>query len=92
MLIVAHGTDLNENSAVAAKREAEKIRALGKISIVIYANHAIRAAVTAMREAFAQIRRDGGIHNVDRQIASVEDIFDLQRVGAMKAEEKKYLR
>ena len=28
LLIVAHGTDLNENSAVAAKREAEKIRAL----------------------------------------------------------------
>src|SRR5207244_9258608 len=30
LLIVAHGTDLNENSAAAAKREAEKIRALGK--------------------------------------------------------------
>src|SRR5262249_52215170 len=30
LLIVAHGTDLNENSAVAAKREAETIRALGK--------------------------------------------------------------
>jgi len=29
LLIVAHGTDLNENSAVAAKRETEKIRALG---------------------------------------------------------------
>jgi len=29
LLIVAHGTDLNENSAVAAKREAQKIRALG---------------------------------------------------------------
>ena len=28
LLIVAHGTDLNENSAVAAKREAEKIRGL----------------------------------------------------------------
>jgi len=28
LLIVAHGTDLNENSAVAAKREAEKIRVL----------------------------------------------------------------
>jgi sirohydrochlorin cobaltochelatase len=27
LLIVAHGTDLNENSAAAAKREAEKIRA-----------------------------------------------------------------
>ena len=35
LLIVAHGTDLNENSAVAAKREAEKIRALGKYSSVI---------------------------------------------------------
>jgi len=69
-----------------------KVRALGKIKIVIYANHAIRAAVSAMREAFAQIRRDGGIHQVDKQIASVEDIFDLQRVPAMKAAEKKYLR
>src|SRR5262245_14442043 len=35
LLIVAHGTDLNENSAVAAKREAEKIRVLGKYSSVL---------------------------------------------------------
>ncbi len=35
LLIVAHGTDLNENSAVAAKREAEKIRALGKFADVL---------------------------------------------------------
>jgi sirohydrochlorin cobaltochelatase len=35
LLIVAHGTDLNENSAVAAKREAEKIRALGKFAAVL---------------------------------------------------------
>jgi sirohydrochlorin cobaltochelatase len=35
LLIVAHGTDLNENSAVAAKREAEKIRALGKFAEVL---------------------------------------------------------
>jgi sirohydrochlorin cobaltochelatase len=35
LLIVAHGTDLNENSAVAAKREAEKIRALGKYREVL---------------------------------------------------------
>ncbi|HTQ33141.1 MAG TPA: phosphonopyruvate hydrolase [Stellaceae bacterium] len=69
-----------------------KARALGKIKIMIYANHAIRAAVGAMRATFAQIRRDGGIHHVDKQIASVEDIFDLQRVPAMKAAEKKYLK
>ena len=35
LLIVAHGTDLNENSAVAAKREAEKIRALGEYAAVL---------------------------------------------------------
>jgi len=35
LLIVAHGTDLNENSAAAAKRETEKIRALGKYAAVL---------------------------------------------------------
>jgi sirohydrochlorin cobaltochelatase len=34
-LIVAHGTDLNENSAVAAKREAEKIRSLHRYANVL---------------------------------------------------------
>jgi phosphonopyruvate hydrolase len=69
-----------------------RARALAKIAIVIYANHAVRAAVSAMREVFAAIRRDGGIHLVDKRIAAVEDIFELQRVAAMKAAEKKYLR
>jgi phosphoenolpyruvate phosphomutase len=69
-----------------------KVKALRKIAVVIYANHAVRAAVQAMRETFAAIRRDGGIHEVDKRIASVEDIFDLQRVAAMKAAEKRYLR
>src|SRR5712691_7809451 len=35
LLIVAHGTDLNENSAVAAKREAEKIRARDRYAAVL---------------------------------------------------------
>ena len=35
LLIVAHGTDLNENSAMAAKREAERIRALGRYASVL---------------------------------------------------------
>lgn len=35
LLIVAHGTDLNENSAVAAKREAERIRELGRYANVL---------------------------------------------------------
>ncbi len=35
LLIVAHGTDLNENSAVAAKREAQKIRELRRYADVL---------------------------------------------------------
>jgi phosphoenolpyruvate phosphomutase len=52
----------------------------------------VRAAVTAMRQVFAEIRADGGIHNVDKRIVSVEEIFELQRVAEMKAIEQKYLR
>jgi len=71
---------------------AERIRALGKIAMVIYGNHAIRAAVTAMKDVFARIRADGGIHNVNRDIVSVEEIFRLQRMAKMQADEAAFLR
>lgn len=35
LLIVAHGTSLNDNSAVAAKEQAEKIRALDRYAVVL---------------------------------------------------------
>ena len=35
LLIVAHGTSLNDNSAAAAKEQAEKIRALGRYADVL---------------------------------------------------------
>jgi len=69
-----------------------RIRQLGNIGMVIYGNHAVRAAVTAMRQIFAEIRADGGIHNIDKRIVSVEEIFELQRVAEMKRTEQKYLR
>lgn len=37
LFIVGHGTDLNENSAVAAKREVERIAALGRFGEVLNA-------------------------------------------------------
>ena len=70
----------------------DRIAELGKIRLVIYGNHAIRAAVTAMERVFAQIRRDRGIHNADKEIVPVTHIFELQGVPEMKAREKKYLR
>lgn len=71
---------------------AERIRALEKIKMVIYGNHAIRAAVTAMQDVFAVILRDGGIQNVDKRIVSVEEIFRLQDMDQVKINEKRYLR
>jgi sirohydrochlorin cobaltochelatase len=37
LLIVAHGTELNDNSAMAAKREAERIRSRGEYASVLNA-------------------------------------------------------
>ena len=70
----------------------ERIRALGKVKMVIYGNHAIRAAVTAMQRVFARIRAEGGIQTINTEIASVEEIFRLQRMDQVKADEEKYLR
>ena len=71
---------------------AARIRALEKIRMVIYGNHAIRAAVTAMKDVFAAILKDGGIENVDKRIVSVEEIFRLQDMDQVKIDEKRYLR
>ncbi|MCL4767596.1 MAG: phosphonopyruvate hydrolase [Hyphomicrobiaceae bacterium] len=70
----------------------DDIAALGKVKLVIYGNHAIRAAVTGMEKVLRQIRRDRGIQNVDKEIVPVTRIFDLQGVPAMKEREKRYLR
>jgi phosphoenolpyruvate phosphomutase len=69
-----------------------RVRALGKVGLLIWGNHAIRASVGAMRETFARIRRDGGIHGVEASIATVDDVFDLQGMGRVKDDEKRFLR
>jgi phosphoenolpyruvate phosphomutase len=71
---------------------ADRIRALGKIKMVIYGNHAVRASVTAMKKVFAAILKDGGIHDVNRDIVPVEEIFRLQGMDRVKADEKRFLR
>ena len=69
-----------------------RMKALGKIAVTIWGNHAIRAAVTAMQQVFAQILADGGIQGADRDIVSVEEIFRLQGMDRVKADEKRFLR
>lgn len=65
---------------------------LNKVKMLIYGNHAVRAAVTAMQKIFAQIIADGGIQNIDRDIVPVAEIFRLQNMDAVKANEERFLR
>lgn len=71
---------------------AERVRALGKVGMIIYGNHAIRAAVSGMQAAFAAIARDGGAQRVGGQIATVEEIFRLQRMDQSRDQEARFLR
>ncbi len=70
----------------------ERALALGKVKLLIYGNHAIRACVTAMQKVFAQIISDGGIQNVNADIVPVSEIFRLQNMDEVKANEKRFLR
>ena len=68
------------------------ITTLKKVGVVIYGNHAIRAAVGAMQKVFAQIRQDGGIQNVDATLPSVKDIITLQGDRHMRDIEARFLK
>ena len=69
-----------------------RVRELKKIGLLIWGNHAIRASVRAMRETFAQIRKERGIQGVESRIATVEEVFELQGMGKVKEDEKRFLR
>ncbi len=69
-----------------------EIAALDKVGLIICGNHAIRAAVAAMRETFAAILAEGGIAGVEGRIASVADIFALQGDDLMREIERRFLR
>lgn len=72
--------------------DASRIHALGNIRMTIYGNYGIRAATTAMQNAFRRIIADGGVQNVHKDIVPVEEIFRLQKMDQVKADEKRFLR
>ncbi|CAH2394126.1 hypothetical protein [Mesorhizobium ventifaucium] len=59
--------------------------------MTIYGNYGIRAATTAMQDAFRRIIADGGVQNVHKDIVPVEEIFRLQKMDQVKADEKRFL-
>ncbi len=69
-----------------------EVASLDKVGLIICGNHAIRAAVGAMRDTFARILAEGGIAGVEAHIASVADVFALQGDAVMREIEKRFLR
>ncbi len=65
-------------------REAEE----AGIAMVIYANQGMRAAVSAMRETWATVLRDGMTAAVEPRIASVEEVFSLSGMDDWLSKEK----
>lgn len=61
------------------------------VSLVIWANHLLRASVTAMQQTAAQIYKDQSLHNVEKQVATVKEIFRLQDAAELEQAEAKYL-
>ena len=68
------------------------IEALGKVKMVIYANHGLRAAIKGMETIFTKIKSDGGIDDLTELIDPVSYVFEIQGVPEMKERERKYLK
>lgn len=60
-------------------------------SVVIWANHNLRASIDAMQKISQQIFHDENLLAAEGSIATVEEIFRLQRAEELQAAEQKYL-
>ena len=58
--------------------------------LVIYANHGLRAAVTAMENTFRQILSDGHTEDIESDIATLKTIFEIQGMPQLKELETRY--
>lgn len=57
------------------------------VRAVIYANQALRASLRAVDRVFRDIRVSGSSLGIEDDVASVEEVFELQGVAAMDATE-----
>ncbi len=68
----------------------EKFRAMN-ISLVIWANHLIRASVTYMQKIARQIKNDESLINIEDRVIPVSELFRLQGDDELREAEKRYL-
>ena len=61
------------------------------VSMVIWANHNMRAAVSAMRQVSRAIRASESLSGVEGEIAPVREVFELTGQAELAAAEARYL-
>jgi phosphoenolpyruvate phosphomutase len=61
------------------------------VSAIIWANHLVRASISAMRQVARQIRTDESLREVEGQVASVADIFALTGNEELEMASRRYL-
>jgi phosphoenolpyruvate phosphomutase len=59
-------------------------------SMVIWANHLLRAGLQAMQETATQIQKDEGVLSVEDQIAPISEVFRIQGDEELQEAELKY--
>lgn len=72
------------------KTKTEVFEKVG-ISTIIWANHLLRSAVSAMQEVSDKIYKNRSLINIENDIASVNELFRLQNAEEYNIAEKKYL-
>ncbi|NRP70932.1 Phosphonopyruvate hydrolase [Ensifer psoraleae] len=61
------------------------------ISTVIWANHNMRAAISAMRQVCDRIIQEESIAGIEGEVATLDELFDLMNYGELAVAEDKYL-
>ena len=61
------------------------------VSVVIWANHLLRAAITAMQATARRIREDESLVNVEPHVAPLHEVFRLQGDDELQEAERRYL-
>jgi len=61
------------------------------VSVAIWANHNLRAAVTAMRDVSRRIQREETLAGVDPEIVLVKEIFEITGNEELEEAERRYL-
>lgn len=62
-----------------------------RISLVVWANHNLRASISYMQKITSQIFKDESLINVEDKIVPVSEVFRLQKADELKEAEKQYL-